>query len=196
MNGIVVKEDHGATSITTSSMAMEVCAITEAFRWIKTKDFSHVLVATDSMSTLEKIRSGHLHADWLQFIRGSHVEKITWIFCPGHCGIRGNERADQLAGGAKLSGDLALDPPSVLLLVKESILSNSTPDTDSFTTALLLEKGVKRGAGRRSDLRGLSRRRCNQMLVETISLHTLRWILERKDEQLWLCAACNDSNSS
>ena len=123
------------------------------------------------------------------------MEKITWIFCPGHCGIRGNERADKLAGGAKLSGDPALDPPSVLLLVKEGILSNSTSDTDSFTTALLLEKGVKRGAGRRSDLRGLSRRRSNQMLVETISLSTLRWILERKDEQIWLCAAYDDSSS-
>ena len=40
---------------------------------------------------------------------------------PGHAGVRGNERADALAGEATTESDFTLDPPTVLVLVSEQI---------------------------------------------------------------------------
>ena len=63
------------------------------------------------LSTLEKIRGWHLHADWTQHINDSLIRKITWIFCPGHAGVAGNERVDKLAGEAAISDNkVLLDP--------------------------------------------------------------------------------------
>jgi len=31
-------------------------------------------------------------------IHRSQVNKVTWIFCPGHAGVLGNKQADKLAG--------------------------------------------------------------------------------------------------
>ncbi len=50
------------------------------------------------MSALEKVRCGRLHADWCVYSNNSEIIRIQWIFCPGHAGVQGNERADKLAG--------------------------------------------------------------------------------------------------
>ena len=106
VDGRVVEEASGAFELTTSSMVMEVKAISEALQWVATRGFKHVLVATDSMSTLQKIRSGSLYIDWIDAINKSHLRKITWLFCPGHAGVKGNERADELAGNASVGDRL------------------------------------------------------------------------------------------
>ena len=124
----------------------------------------------------------------------AYVESVTWIFCPGHCGVRGNERADKLAGAATEGETITFDPPAVLLAVKEKLASDE--DVTSFTTSLLIEKGIQRGDGLRSALRGPSRRIQNQLTFETISTKTLLWSLQRRDEQLWQCAVCSESSSS
>ena len=54
----------------------------------------------------------------------------------------------------------------------------------SFTLDLLKEKKVVRGDGRHSTLHGPAKRRANQMLMETVSMHTLRWTLQRRGESL------------
>ena len=71
----------------------------------------------------------------------------------------GNERADALAGQATTESNLTLDPETVLALVSEHFDACRT-DT-SHTTLTLKEIGVKRGAGRSSDLRAADRRRSN-----------------------------------
>ena len=63
------------------------------------------------MSTLQKVKGGHLYADWYTAIQNSQMRRIQWIFCPGHASVIRNERADKLAGDSVIEGDFTLDPP-------------------------------------------------------------------------------------
>ena len=146
------------------------------------------------MSTLDKISTGMLYADWVTSIKQSNLQSVRWIFCPGHSGVRGNERADALADLAVNESTLTLDPATVLSLVCEH-LDTKREDT-SQTTINLKNNGFIRGAGRTSDLRGAIRRRTNQLLTGTISLDTLRWTLQRRGEQLWSNPTCDDPDSA
>ena len=175
---------------------MEIKAITEALAWLRNLPHTHAVIATDSMSTLQKIQGGQLYTDWTMSIANSHLKMITWLFRPGHAGVRGNERADRLAGSAILSdGGLTLDPPTVRSLVTEH-LQQVDIVPDSNTVEVLKAKGVQRGAGRTVMLTGAARRISNQLLMETISVPTLRWTLQRRTEQLWECPDCDDVISS
>lgn len=69
VDGVFVEVRDGAMSLTTSSLVMEVKAITEALIWLRTADFRRVTVVTDSMCTLQKVQQGLLHADWVDAIR-------------------------------------------------------------------------------------------------------------------------------
>ena len=83
-------------------MAMEVKAITEALQYLATTQAKKAVIATDSMSTLQKIQTGMLYCGWINPIKCSKLQTITWLFCPGHSDVRGNERADELAGAAMI----------------------------------------------------------------------------------------------
>ena len=76
------------------------------------------------MSTLQKVEKGMLYADWKSTIRESSLEKVAWIFSPGHAGVADNERADKLADEAKVGGRMTLDPPTVLAAVQEILRKN------------------------------------------------------------------------
>ena len=184
VEGVVVAEDSGAFAQTTSSMCMEVRAITEALEWLRDNGQAHAVFVTDSMSTLDLVRQGLHYADWLPIIQASELASITWIFSPGHAGVLGNERADVLAGTADVRGALIMDPPAVLSAVRE-MLSATRVEEDSYTLSRLEEKGVGRGDGRQGELHGPVKRRANQLLMETISIHTLRWTLQRRGVSAW-----------
>ena len=172
---------------------MEIKAITEMLEWIKNLPYTRAICLTDSQSTLAKIDTCMLYADWLKAINESNLQKLLWIFCPGHAGVHGNERADKLAGMADIAGELTLDPPTVLSLVKD-LLEKKRVYT-SNTTDILKGKGIQRGAGRKSDLRGSTRRISNQLLMETISLNTLRQTLLWREEKIWISPDFDDSYS-
>ena len=192
--GELVKEDSGFVQLTTSSMCMEIQAITEMLNWVQHQAITRLVCLTDSMSTLAKIQNGMLHADWVAAINQSNLQCVRWIFCPGHAGVRGNERADALAGEAENESTLTLDPPTVLALVSEHF--ELTRVDTSNTTSILKEKGIPRGAGRKCNLRGPARRISNQLLTGTVSLATLRWSLQRRAVLLWQCPQCDDADPS
>ena len=182
--GMTVQEASGATGLTTSSMCMEIKAITEGLKWLGDSQHSKATFLTDSKSTLDKIETGSLYADWVKTIQDTQsISRLQWIFCPGHAGVKGNERADQLAGSAKIEGVLTLDSPTVIELVRDHLAS--TRVEDSFTKEMLIEKGVKPGEARKCELRDPVRRYNNQLMMETVSLHTLRWTLKRRGEEAW-----------
>ena len=35
-----------------------------------------------------------------------HLRKLLWVYCPGHVGVKGNDRADRLAGKATFTSGL------------------------------------------------------------------------------------------
>ena len=105
-------------------MQTEINAITLALSWAKHQLFSHIIIVSDSLFTLEKIRGRHLHADWMQHINDSLIRKITWIFCPGHAGVVGNEHVDKLAGEAAISGNKVLLEPQAFVGIVSSQMSN------------------------------------------------------------------------
>ena len=191
MDDTVIGEDSGATTLNTSSMCMEIKAITEALTWLKANNHQRAVIVTDSMSTLQKVEKKMLYADWKSTISASSLERIAWVFCPGHAGVNGNERADKLAGDAETRGTLVLDPPTVMASVKEWFNDNRV-ESESHTLANLKEQGVQRGSGRHSLLCGPTRRITNQLKMGTISSYTLKWTLKRRGEQIWTCAACED----
>ena len=90
MQQYIVKHDDGEN------------ALTLALTWVSTQDYSRILFVTDSLSALEKVRQGNIHADWYTLIKDSSIRRITWIYCPGHAGVIGNETADRLARMVKL----------------------------------------------------------------------------------------------
>ncbi len=52
LNDQVVNKDSGYVDLTTSSMCMEVIAISEMLEWVKRQAITRVVCLTDSMSTL------------------------------------------------------------------------------------------------------------------------------------------------
>lgn len=134
-----------------------------------------------------------LYADWMPIVNNSMLERLVWVFTPGHAGVEGNERADRLADAAIIDNNITLDGPTVLQIVAEK-LTEKRPQSSSHTLSILKEKGIQAGAGAISDLRGASRRYHNQMLTETMSIPTLRHLLTTRAEQAWECPACSEVN--
>jgi ribonuclease HI len=56
----------------------------------------------------------------LESLRQSKLVSISLIFVPDHAGVRGNERADRLAGTAVISDGRAMDHAEVLYALREA----------------------------------------------------------------------------
>ena len=192
-SGVTQHEASGAIELTTSSMIMEIKAITEALKYMQDTHVERAVIVTDSMCTLQKVMNCFLYADWAPIINNSALERLVWIFTPGHAGVEGNERADRLADAAIIDNNITLDGPTVLQIVAEQ-LKEKRPQSSSYTLSILKEKGIQAGVGATSDMRGASRRYHNQMLTETISIPTLRHLLMTRAEQAWECPACSEAN--
>ena len=172
-------------------MAMEIKALAEALQYIQLHQHTRAIIVTDSMCTLMKVAKCFIYADWMPIINNSALERLVWIFTPGHSGVQGNERADSLAEAAIVDNNITLDAATVIQCVTEQLIRNR-PQSSSQTLALLKKKGIQDGDGANSDNRGTYRRQHNQMLMGTISIHTLRSLLEGRTERLWTCASCYD----
>ena len=106
------------------------------------------------------------------------------MFCPTHAGVRENKCADELAGTAVIGGKLKLDGPTVLRIVRDHLANRRVEE--SYTKDRLIESGVKYGEGRKSNVRDPTRRYTNQLMMETISVYTLKWSLQRRAEEVWV----------
>ena len=73
------------------------------------------------MSLLQKVKSGMGSPD-------IHLQKLLWVYCHGHAGVKGNDRADRLAGKATLTSGLLLGRSEVLKIELES-QGHITPST-------------------------------------------------------------------
>ena len=55
-----------------------------------------------------KVKSGMGSPDWHVSMFGIHLPKTRWVYCPGHAAVKGNDRADRLAGTATITGGMRL----------------------------------------------------------------------------------------
>ena len=65
-------------------MLMEIKAISEALKYLQQQGIRKAVIVTDSVSTLQKVKIEFLYADWLKTLHESSLEKLTWVFSPGH----------------------------------------------------------------------------------------------------------------
>jgi ribonuclease HI len=186
VKGKTKMEDSGAFSVTTSSLTMEVMAVTKAMAWLETQTFTDVCFLSDSMSMLRKIENGWFRRQWLESLARSKLTKICFIFVPGHAGVRGNERADFLAGGAAMESGRSMDRSDILHAIREDSRENdSSKDIESVSMTRLYEHQVGRGVAREERFSGSQRRIVNQHRTGVVSRFTLRDILKRRSEHLW-----------
>jgi len=87
----------------TSSFEEESQAMLAAANWIDENcdARSNVLILTDSQSLCRALLGASFDVDHIRMALESLSARITIQFVPGHCGIPGNEEADQAANAAR-----------------------------------------------------------------------------------------------
>ena len=60
------------------------------------------------------MKGGMGSPDWNVSMVDIHHRKLLWVYCPGHAVVKGNDRADRLAGKANTTGGLRLGRSEVL----------------------------------------------------------------------------------
>ena len=105
------------------------------------------------------------------------------MYCPGHAGVKGNDRADTLAGGkATLTSGLLLRRSKVLRSLRHYLRAQSQ---GHHTTDRLDERGVERESARRSSLKGRERAIVSQTNIVTVLNATLDKHLKDGVERIW-----------
>ena len=126
-------EDSGAHRVTTSSLTKEVEAVTHAIQWLASQRdarITHAIILTDSMNLLQKVESGMGCPNWHTAMHSLQLQRLLWIYCPGHAGVSGNERADRLASTADITSGLQLGSAEVLRGLR-NFLSTDKPEHHS-----------------------------------------------------------------
>ena len=153
---------------------MEVEAVTHAGLPPEVTVRPHVIILTDSMSLLQKVKSGMGSPDRNVSMVGIHLQKLLWVYCPKHTGVKGNDQADTLAGIATLTDGLRLGRSEVLRSLRYYLRAQSQGHR---TIDRLEERGMERGSVRRSSLKGRERTVVNQTNIGTVSKATLGKLL-------------------
>ena len=171
--------------ISTSCLTMEVEAVTYALCWTASRGDSqttHTILFTDSMSLLQKVKSGMGSPDWNVSMVDIHLRKLLWVYHPGHAGVKGNDQADRLAGKAPITNGLLLGRSEALRSFRHYLRAQSQ---GHHTIDRLEERGVDRGSARRSSLKGRERAVINQTSTRTVSKGMLGRLLRDGMERRW-----------
>ena len=89
-----------------------------------------------------------------------HLQNLLWVYCPVHAGVKGNGRADRLAGKATLTSGLLLGRSEVLKNLRHYLRAKNQ---GRHTIDRLEERGVERESTRRMSLKGRESAIVNQM---------------------------------
>ena len=112
--------------------------------------------------------------DWNVSMVDIHLQKLLWVYCPEHAGVKGNDRADGLAGKATLTSGLLLRRSEVLRSLRHYLLAQSQ---GHHIIDRLEERDVDRGSAGRSFMKGRERAIVNQTNLRTVSKATLGKLL-------------------
>ena len=75
---------------------------------------THAIILTDSVSSLQKVKSGMGSPIWNVSMVDIHLRKLLWVYCPEHAGVKGKDRADRLVGKATLKSGFLLGRSEML----------------------------------------------------------------------------------
>ena len=103
----VKSEVSGLTWLQKVGTDLEICCEGSRLTARLLKRFSKGYL-TDSMNLLQKVESGMGCPDWHTAMHSLRLQRLLWIYCPGHAGVSGNERADRLASTADITSGLQL----------------------------------------------------------------------------------------
>ena len=134
------------------------------------------------MNLLQKVESGMGCPVWHTAMHSLRLQRLLWIYCPGHAGVSGNERADRLASTADITSGLQLGRAEVLRGLRNFL---STDKPEHHSTDRLKERGVEKESGRHSTLQGRERSVFNQTNIGTVSRATLGRLLRDGVERVW-----------
>jgi len=97
------------------------------------------------MNLLQKVKNGMGSPGWSVSVVDIYLRKLLWVYCPGHTGVKGNDRADRLAGKATLTSGLLLGRSEVVRSLRHYLRAQSQ---GHHTIDRLEERGVERGSAR------------------------------------------------
>ena len=143
-----IHEVNAAFTVSTSSLTMEVEAVTHAIRWIASRSDSqntHAIILTDfnKLATKSEKWNGKPKLECADI----HLPKPLWVYCLGRTGVKGNGRADSLANKATITSGVRLGRSEVLRSFRHYLLAQTQ---GHHTIGCLEERGVVRGSARRS----------------------------------------------
>ena len=107
---------------------MEWEAVIHILCWIASRGDSQTtraIILIDSMSLLQKVKSGMGSPDWNVSMVDIHLWKLLWVYCPGHAGVNGNAKHCRLAGKSTLTSGLFLGRSEVLRSLRHYMQAQS-----------------------------------------------------------------------
>ena len=129
---------------------MEVEAVTHAIQWLASQRDARITHAV-ILRLNEPPAKGRVW-NGLPRLAHSHAQssdtKTSGIYCPGHAGVSGNERADRLASTADITSGLQLGRAEVLRGLR-NFLNTDKPEHHSNDR---LKETVEKGSGQHSTL--------------------------------------------
>ena len=128
----------------------------------------HIL--TGSMNLLQKVKTGMGCPDWHTAMHSLRLQRLLWIYCPGHAGVSGNERADRLASTADITSGLQLGRAEVQRSLRNFL---NMDRLEHHSIDRLKERGVEKGSGQHAILQGREQSVFNQPDIGTVSRATL-----------------------
>ena len=178
-------EDSGSHRVTTTSLTMEVEAVTHAIQWLASQrdpQITYATILTDSMNLLQKMESGMGCPDWHTAMHSLRLFRLLWIYCPGYARVSDSERVDRLASTADITSGLQLGRAQVLRGLR-NFLNIDRPEHHSIDC--LKKRGVEKASARHSTLQGQEQSVFNQTNTGTISRATLGRLLRDRAEYIW-----------
>ena len=126
------------------------------------------------MNLLKKVETGMGCPDWHTAMHCFWLQRLLWIYCPGHAGVSGNERADRLASTADITSGLQLGRAKVLRGLRNFFNADKA---ENHSTDRPKERGVEKGSDRTPTLQDRQQSVFNQANVGTVLKATLGRLL-------------------
>ena len=104
--------------------------------------------------------------DWHTAMHSLRLQRLLWVYCPGHVGVSGNERSDRLASTANITSGLQLGLTDVLRGLRNFL---NTDKPEHHCIHRIQKRGVEKGSGRHSNLQDRERSVFNQTNIDTVS---------------------------